>query len=87
MKLNTQAIGLAVAAGAALAWAICSAIIALAPRPTMVLTGAMFHMAGGGSVTRSLTWAGFFIGLSAWAVAAGLFAALCASLYNRFARG
>ncbi len=87
MKLNTQAIGLAVAAGAAIVWAICSAFIALAPRPTMVLTGAMFHIAGARSVTSSLTWAGFVIGLCAWAVTAGLFAALCAWLYNRWARG
>jgi len=86
MKLNTQAIGLAVAAGAAIAWAICSIFIALAPRPAMVLTGAIFHIQAA-SVTWSLTWAGFFIGLCAWAVTAGLFAALCASLYNRFARG
>lgn len=85
MKLDTQVIGLAVGAGTAIAWTICSIFIALAPRPGMLLTGAMFHIPAE-SVTLSPTWAGFLIGLCVWTVTAGLFAALCATLYNRFGR-
>jgi hypothetical protein len=82
MKLKTRAMALAIGIGAAGSWTLCSLILALAPGPTMSLTGSMFHL-GGINVVWGITWGSFFLGLVSWTVLSGLFAALSAWLYNR----
>ncbi len=82
MKLDTKAIAFAIGIGAAIAWTLCSLIVALAPGPTMNLTRSMFHL-DGIKVVWGITWGGFFVGLASWAVLSALFAALCTGLYNR----
>jgi len=82
MKLLTNKLIIATAFAFSILWIICSAIVALAPTPSMMLTGTMFH-ADLSSMAWTLTWGGFIIGLIAWAAVGGLSAWLIAFFYNR----
>lgn len=85
MKLDTRALAYGVALSAAIAWIICSILVALAPTASMVVSKDMFHLAGQ-EIAWGLTWGSFLVGLVGWTVLSGLFAALCGGLYNRFAK-
>jgi 2TM family of unknown function (DUF5676) len=80
--LRSRSIFIATAVMSALAYLICVVFIALAPRATMTFFGYILH-ADLSSIARSVSVGGFFIGLLAWSLGTGLYAALIARLYNR----
>lgn len=82
MKLEASRLGLAVGVGSAILWTLCSVLVALAPQPSLAVTRSLFHVASGGPVW-GVTWGGFVVGLLVWSVGSGLFAWVCAGLYNR----
>lgn len=82
MKFEAARFGLAIGIGSAILWSLCSLVVAVAPEPSLALTRSLFHVASGGPVW-GVTWAGFLVGLCVWSVGSGLFAWLCAGLYNR----
>ncbi len=85
MQLDVRAVTLAAAIAAAIVWAICSALVAVAPGFSMAIMAPMVHMPPS-SVGWSLTWGGFLIGLIGWSVTIAFFAWLGAGLYNRVVR-
>lgn len=80
--LRSRSIFIATAVMSALAYIICVVFIVLAPQATMTFFGYIFH-ADLSSIARSVSVDGFFIGLLAWSLGTGLYAALIARLYNR----
>ncbi len=82
MKIETARLGLAVGVGSAILWTLCSTLVAVAPEASLATTRSLFHVASGGPVW-GVTWGGFLVGLFVWGVGSGLFAWLCAGLYNR----
>ncbi len=82
MKLEAGPLGGAVASVSAILWTICSLIVAVAPEPSAALTRSLFHVASG-VPALSVTWGGYVLGLCVWSLGSGLFAWLCARLYNR----
>ena len=82
MKLEASRLGLAVGVGSSILWTLCSILVAVAPEPSLAMTRSLFHVASGGPVW-GVTWGGFIVGLAVWGVGSGLFAWLCAGLYNR----
>ena len=81
MKLHSNKFALTTAITFSVLWVICSAFISLMPGLSMSLTGTMFH-ADLSSMVWTLTWGGFFIGLIAWPILAGISAWLIAFFYN-----
>jgi hypothetical protein len=81
-KLESATLGIAVGIGAAIFWTLCSILVALAPGPSLAVTRDLFHLLSGGDAW-GVTWSGYFVGLCGWSVGAGIFAWLCAGLYNR----
>jgi hypothetical protein len=86
MRIETVRLGLAVGIGSAIFWTFCSILVALAPGPSLAVTRDLFHLVSGGP-GWGVTWRGYFVGLCGWSVGAGLFAWLCARLYNRMLPG
>jgi hypothetical protein len=82
VKLKASSLGLAVGIGSAILWVICSLVVAVAPGSAGSLTAQLFHVASGNAQV-GVTWSGFLVGLCFWSIAAGIFAWLCAALYNR----
>lgn len=82
MKLDATKFGLAVAIITAIAWTICSLLVAVLPGPMMGVTGHMMHsdMAGYHWV---MTWTGFVVGLIVWSVIDGVIAWAVAAVYNK----
>jgi len=83
MKLNANALALAVASSVAAVWVVCSIIVALMPGMSMHMTGYMMHSDFSG-MQWSMNPAGFLVGLVIWSVFAGVIVWLIASLYNKF---
>ena len=86
MRIQARSLGIAVGIGAAVLWTICSLLVAVAPEPSMALTRSLFHVASGGPAW-GITWAGYLVGLFVWTAGSGIFAWLCAFLYNRMLPG
>ncbi len=86
MKFDTRALGYGVGLSTAIAWILCSILVALTPSASMTVTRDMFHLVGN-EIQWGLTWKGFLVGLISWTLCAGLFAVLCGALVNRFSRG
>ena len=63
MKLDQKNLALSFGGTTAVLWTICTALLALIPGPTGILMGHMVHGSLDG-LSWTLTWAGFFIGLS-----------------------
>ena len=82
MKLDPKRLGVAVAGMIVILWIACSAMVALAPGPMVLVTGHMVS-ADLADFSWSLTWTGFAIGLLAWVVSAAVAAGLVAWTYNR----
>lgn len=80
--LRARSLFIATAVMSALAYIICIMFIALAPQATMTFFGYIFH-ADLSSIARSISFGSFFVGLLAWSLGTGLYAALIARLYNR----
>ncbi len=81
MKINSLNLALASAITAAVVWAVCSLLVWTMPGAMMNLTGNMVHMdmSKSGFVLSPL---GFLWGLVVWALFAGIFAWLLATVYN-----
>jgi 2TM family of unknown function (DUF5676) len=86
MKIEAARFGLAAGIGSAILWTLCSLVVAAMPEPSLAFTRSLFHLASGGPVW-GVTWAGYLVGLCVWSVGSGLFAWLCAFLYNRLLPG
>lgn len=82
MKIEAARFGLAVGIGSAILWTLCSLLVAVAPEPSLAITRSLFHVVSGGPAW-GVTWGGYLVGLFVWSVGSGLFAWLCAFLYNR----
>ncbi len=85
MKINSLNFALASAITAAVVWVICSLLVWMMPGAMMNLTGNMVHMdmSKSGFVLSPL---GFLWGLVVWALFAGIFAWLLATIYNRLTK-
>lgn len=81
--LNARAFGFAAATIAALLTTICALGLAIAPQATTSLASTLIHL-DLTEMSRSLTWSGYFTGLVAWTIGAGLVFWAAAALYNRF---
>jgi hypothetical protein len=81
--LDAPAFGFAAATIAAVLTTLCAIGIAVAPRATTAVAGTLIHV-DLSEMTRTLTWGGYFSGLIAWTVGAGLIFWSAAALYNRF---
>jgi len=81
MKLDAFKLGLATAIVFAIFWVICSLLVVTVPGAMMGMSGHMLH-ADLGAVNWTLHWTGFFIGLVAWSVLAGLTVWAVAAVYN-----
>ena len=81
MKINAINLALASAITTAIVWVICSLFVWMMPGAMMNTTGHMMHMD-----TNRFGWMlspiGFFWGLIAWSILAGIFAWLLATVYN-----
>lgn len=81
MRLNPNRLAWAGALVTAVAWTLCALLVAVAPGWTLGLAEGMLHADLEG-IAWNLTWGGFFTGLVAWSVIAGLAGALLAWFYN-----
>ncbi len=81
-KIESVTLGFSVAITAAIAWTICSIVVAIAPEQTLAVTRDLFHVLSG-NVQWGVTWGGYMMGLCGWSVGAGIFAWICGVLYNR----
>lgn len=84
MKLHVQALVQAVAWVAAVGYAGCALLVALAPQATMRVAGYLFHIDLSG-IARPISWVGVLAGMVVWTLGSCLFAGVAARLYNRFA--
>ena len=84
MRIDVRGATLAAGIAAAVAWAICSALVALAPDFSMAVMATMVHMPASSGWT--LTWGGFLVGLLGWSLTAALLAWVGAALYNQVSR-
>jgi len=82
MKLNAEKFGLAAAYTVTIIWVICSVLVVLLPGMSMSMGGYMMHADFSGMAWQ-MGITGFVAGLVLWAVTAGVFAWLLASIYNK----
>lgn len=80
--LRARSLFIATAVMSALAYIICVVFIAIAPQATIAFFGQILH-ADLSSIARSITFGSFIVGLVAWSLGTGLYAALIARFYNR----
>lgn len=85
MKLDPKFLFIAVASTFALAWIICAAFVVMMPNGMMALMGHMVH-ANLEDMQWTMTATGFFVGLVAWSLLAGVFVWFIASVYNKLER-
>ncbi len=81
MKLNSFALALSSALTFAVLWVACSLIVVALPGMMMDMSGHMIH-ANFSMMNWTMTFTGFFIGLIAWSLLAGLTGWLVAVFYN-----
>lgn len=86
MKLDIGALVKAVAWVAAVSYALCALLVALAPEVTMRSASYLMHVDLRG-ISRPISWGGVLAGILAWTLGNVAFAAAAAGLYNRFVRG
>lgn len=81
MTSNPVKLGIASAIAFAILWIICSAIVYVSPGPMMEVSGHMIH-ADLSTLSWTLTWPGFIMGLVGWMVVAGVTSWLIALIYK-----
>ena len=81
MLINTNKFAFAAAIATALAWALCSLLVMLAPSLMTNMTGHMLHM-DLAEMGLTLSLSGFIFGLLGWSLLAGGFSWLLAAIYN-----
>lgn len=84
MKCNANKLFLATTITVAITWVLCAIAVSLMPAEMLWLTGHMVHLNLDG-FKWSLTIIGFFVGLAAWTLLAGVIVWLIAIVYNRLA--
>lgn len=81
--LNARAFGFAAATIAAMLTTLCALALAIAPRATTAFASTLIHL-DLSEMSRSLSVRGYFAGLIAWTIGAGVIFWAAAALYNRF---
>lgn len=81
MKNRTLRVATAAAGATGILWALCSLIFLYQPEMMIRLTGHMLH-ADLSSISFSLSWTGFLVGLLGWMVTAAALALTSIGLYN-----
>lgn len=81
MRINAKALGFATALGTALAFTVCTLIVAIAPGATTAFLSYALHIDLTG-LTRPLSWGGFIAGLLLLTIYFGVLVALIAGIYN-----
>ena len=81
MTSNPVKLGIASAIAFAILWIICSAIVYVSPGPMIEVSGHMIH-ADLSTLSWTLTWPGFIMGLIGWMVVAGVTSWLIALIYK-----
>ena len=82
MKLNPVMLGTASAISITVLWVICSVFVALSPAFMGSISVGMMH-GDVAAMSFTMSWGGFFWGLFAWAICAGVAAWLIAVIYNQ----
>jgi len=82
IKLNGRSLFLSTAILTAALYTLCVGFIAVAPQVAMAFFSYILH-ADLTNITRPIRWDSFVVGLLAWSLGTGLYAALIARLYNR----
>ena len=85
MRLDIQALAKATGAVAALAYVLCAALVAVAPGMFTNAVGYVAH-ADLSSLSRTITWPSFFVGLVVWTLACVLATTATGAAYNRAAK-
>lgn len=85
MPINIKALTLAMAAVAAVQYALCAALVALAPEAFMSAVGLVLH-ADLAVLRRAITWSGFGVGIVAWTAFCVASGGAVGALYNRFVK-
>ncbi|WP_071882435.1 DUF5676 family membrane protein [Stanieria cyanosphaera] len=81
-RLRMRSLFIATAVMSAVAYTICVVFIVLAPQATIGFFGYILH-ADLSNIARSVSFGSFIVGLLAWSLGTGLYAALIARLYNQ----
>lgn len=81
MRINAKALGFATALGVALAFTVCTLIVAIAPGATTAFLSYALHI-DLTSLTRPLSWGGFIAGLLLLTIYFGVLVAVIAGIYN-----
>ncbi|GAB5500944.1 MAG: hypothetical protein PsegKO_32550 [Pseudohongiellaceae bacterium] len=82
MKLDAVKFGLAAAYAVIIVWVFCTILVVLLPGMSMSMGGYMMHADFSGMAWQ-MGMTGFIAGLILWAVTAGVFAWLLATIYNK----
>jgi hypothetical protein len=82
MKLNSITLGVASATATIILWVACSLLVVFLPEFMMSMTSGMMH-SDVAAMSFTMTWGGFFSGLVAWTVTAGVTGWLIAVIYNQ----
>ncbi|HEY2990490.1 MAG TPA: DUF5676 family membrane protein [Candidatus Binatia bacterium] len=85
MKLKVWPFGLAVGIVVAVSFTICAFFVAVAPEATAAFIGYLLHI-DLSEVTRPVTWANYFVGVTVVSLWIALWAAVAAKLYNLFSK-
>ncbi|MEW5919209.1 MAG: DUF5676 family membrane protein [Gemmatimonadota bacterium] len=81
MRINAKALGFATALGVAVAFTICTLVVAIAPGGTTAFLSYALHIDLPG-LTRPLSIGGFIVGLLLLAIYFGVLVAAIAGIYN-----
>ena len=82
MRIDSKTLGIATALGVAGAFTICTLVVALAPGGATTFLSYALHI-DLTSLTRPLTWGGYFAGLLLTSAYFGALVAAIAGIYNR----
>jgi hypothetical protein len=82
LGLSARSLFIATAIITGIAYLVCVLFLTVAPQITMAFFSYVLH-ANLSGITRSVTWGSFIVGLLAWSVGTGLYAAFVARLYNK----
>ncbi|BAU15768.1 hypothetical protein LEP3755_63330 (plasmid) [Leptolyngbya sp. NIES-3755] len=82
LRINVRSLFLATAITTGIAYLVCILFLTAAPQATMAFFSYVLH-ANLSSITRSVTWGSFIVGLLVWSGGTGLYAALVARFYNK----
>jgi hypothetical protein len=82
MRFNAKLLGLAAGLAAAISYVLCAIAVALAPVATARTFSYVMHI-NLSSLSRSLTWGSFLVGMMMFSVTVGLLVSLAGLIYSR----